>query len=423
MSKSEGAEVAYPRDRQNFYNLFCIQTVSTGPPALIIGKQISEQYGAGTAICSIWVGSLILWAIGLAIISMVYQERTNAIENIKGYVGKWGGLLFALMLVFAFLNWYVIEIKFSITGLNSLFQSKAPWSEHLIIRLGAVLGIFAALLAIGGIRLLKWLTGIGFPFLICYIAYSIIISDYSLLSDWKWGLSFSGVLLAVLVNLPGVINLPTFFRHSRSRADSFLALTFMVFFYTIFECSSIWMKFSGNFEYISEASMLLTFIIPTSIFIILSSTCSNLLNIYLASACYETFIPRFQGNKGHAIMGLLGTAFYTFVQISSPVELLEKLFNSYIAILGIVLLIGVLVRLIIKHRPRKFEKIINTTSWLIGSITATILLTLNPSKQTHAILFGIGASTLFFLFVFYLEETWWSINKIRLTESSRNKVK
>lgn len=401
---------------QNFFQLSCIQTVSTGPPALIIGKQLSQQYGAGTAICSIFVGSLILWLIGLAIVSMVYQEHTNAIQNIRGYIGKWGSLLFASILVLAFLNWYVIEIKTSVIGLDSLFRFSDPWGEDLVIRIGAVLGILAALLAIGGIRLLKWLTVAGFPFLICYYFYAILTSDYSLFSDWKWGLSFSGVALAILVNLPGVINLPTFFRHSRSKADSFLALTFMVIFYTFFEFGSVWMSFSSNSIFVwgnATQPDLITYILPTAIFLILTSTCSNLLNIYLASACYETFIPKFVGTKGHAIMGLLGTAAYTFVQISSPLQFLENLLNCYIAVLGVVLLIGVMARIIIKHRPRKFERCINTASWLTGCLVGTISIIQYPDHGNYSILLGMGASTLFFLCVFFIEETSWSIQKIR----------
>lgn len=417
MTGSEKIVVSRSHQRQNFFQLACIQTVSTGPPAAIIGKQLSDQYGIGAAICSIFVGSLILWMIGLAIVSMVYQQHTNAVENIKGYIGKWGSVLFAFILVIAFLDWYVIEIKYSVIGLSSLIQpNQQPWNADLVIRFGSVLGLLAALLAIGGINLLKWLTVAGFPFMIFYYIYAISISDYSILIKWEWGLSFSGIILAILVNLPGIINLPTFFRHSRSKADSFLALTLMVILYTFFECGSAWMNVSSNSMFVwgNTASLgVVNFIIPTAIFLILTSTCSNLLNIYLASACYETFIPRFAGTKGHAIMGLLGTAAYTFVQISSPLQFLENLFNSYIGVLGIVILIGVLARIIIKHRPRKFERSINAAAWLLGCLVSTILLIREPDQGDRSLLFGMGTSALFFLFVFFIEETWWSAQKIK----------
>lgn len=401
---------------QNFYHLSCIQSASIGPPGVIIGKQLFDLHGAGVAICSIFIGNLILWMIGLAIISMVYQQHTNAIENIKGYIGKVGAFIFALILILAFIDWYAIEINISILGISTLYQLSHPWDKELAIRIGAVLGILTALLAIGGIRLLKFGTVICFPLFLLYNIYIISISDYSIFAEWEWGLSLSAIIYTILSLLPGVINLPTFFRHSRSRADSFLALTIMTIFITFFEAASIWMNFSSQSEFIwtnPSPPNLFTFVIPTMIFIAITAIFANLLNIYLASACYETFIPKFEGTKGHAIMGLLGTAAYTFVQISSPIQFLANLINCYIGVLGITLLIGVLARIIIKHRPRRFERSINTASWIMGCMVATGLAIQNPAHETRPLLLGMGASALFFLCVFFIEETWWSAQRIK----------
>jgi hypothetical protein len=413
----------FPRAKQdqNFYQLSCIQSVAIGPSAIMIGKQLSDQYGANVAIGSICIGNMILWLIGLAIISMVYQERTNAIENIKGYIGQYGSLFFALILLFAFIDWFVIEINATIKNLDNLFQYSHLWRSEWVLRFGAALGILTSLLAIGGIRLLKRISSFGFPLVLLYCIYAIRSSEYSLSFSSEWGLSFTAIISSILLLLPGVINLPTFFRHSRSRPDSFLALTLMTFFITFFECTSIWMNISNEFDLISKTNIhsnFMHFIIPNSIFIILLSICGNLVNIYLASACYETFIPKFSGTKGHAIMGLVGTAVYTFIQISSPVQFIVNLLNCYITVLGIVLLIGVLSRIIIKHRPRKFERSINMTSWLIGCAVATSLIIHNSEEVVRGLLYSVGASVLFFLCVFFIEETIWSIQKIKAEHNS-----
>lgn len=402
---------------QTYFQLASIQSVSLGIPVIIIGKQLSALYGPGIAICSIFVGNLILWLVGLAIISMVYQQHTNAIENIKGYIGKYGGGLFALMLSFAFLNWYAIQINNAALSLNSLFQYSFPWREDLVIRIGAAMGILAALLAIGGIRLLKWVTVAALPMLLVYNVYALLFSQNAP-QKWSWGLSLPGIIATVLLLLPGVINLPTFFRHSRSRADSFLALTLMLIFITFFEAASIWMNFSPSLEYSSKsAPNFILFVIPTALFIIITSVCSNLLNIYLASACYETFIPKFEGIKGHAIIGLMGTAVYTFVQISSPIIFIANLLNDYIGVLGIVLIIAVLARIIIRHRPREFEKAINAASWLLGCVVATYLEVQGTTEEFQILLYSIGTSVLFFLCVFFIEETIWSIKKVKNAKS------
>lgn len=403
-------------DHQNYFELSSIQTVSLGLVGMILGKQLAEQYGPGPAILSIFVGNLILWLIGLAIVSMVYQQHTNAIENIKGYMGKFGALLFAFLLVIAFIDWYVLQINITLDGLNSLFQSRLSWNNGWTIRIGSILGILSALLAIGGIRLLKWVATAAFPLVVIYNGAMIYTSDYSIWTNWKWGLSLSAILSTILMLLPGVINLPTFFRHSRSRADSFLALTLMLLFYTLFECASIWMNFSPDYEFSPQRNSSPSFsffILPTALILAVTSICSNLLNIYMASACYESFIPRFQGVKGHVIMGMFGTAAYLFVQISTPIAFLANLFNAYVGVIGIVLLIAVLIRLIVKHRPRKFERTINVASWAAGSLAATLSMIQNPKDGIHSLLTGMAASALFFILVFFVEETLWSIQKIR----------
>ena len=401
---------------QTFYHLSCIQNVGQSIPAAMVGKLLLNQFGAGTAICSIFVGNIILWLIGLAIISMVYQERTNAIDNIKGYLGKYGSLTFALALIAAFLAWYVNQINASLIALKDIPQFKHLLETGFEIRLGATLGLLSAILAIGGIRLLKWLTVLTFPFLACYCMYAIFMSNYSPIFKSTWGLSISAVIMVVLLNLPGVINLPTFFRHSRSRADSFLALSCMAIFITFFEFSTIWMDFSTIFEFVGTqrvASSTIMQIIPFTFFLILTSTCSNMLNIYLASACYESFIPKFYGTKGLAIMGLLGTTVYTFIQISSPIIFTINLLNNYIGVMGIVLLIAVLSRLVIQHRPRTFEKSINFASWLMGCAVSTILEIQAPDQSIHSLFYGMSASALFFLAIFFIEETVWSIQKLK----------
>ncbi len=407
--------------KQNFYHLFCIQCISIGIPALVIGKELFTLFDTGTAICSIVVGNLILWLIGLAIVTMVYHENSNAIKNIGGYLGQTTAILFALVLTLAFLDWYVIMINKSITSLETIYQYSYPWGKGSAIKIGATIGFLTALLAIGGINLLKWLTSLSFPIVLLYHLYIISSSDFSLFHNLKWGLSSYGVITTVLLLLPGAINLPTFFRHSRSRAHSFLALTCMVLFISFFECSSMWMSFSPESKFILNGKTIpsfLTYVIPTTLFLLITVVTTNLVNIYLASACYETFIKRFEGTKGYAIMGLLGTAMYTFVQISGPVKFIENLLNDYIAVLGVVLVIAVLSRIIVRHRPRRFEKIINSASWLIGCAVATVLQVKTPLKGIGPLLMGMGSCVLFFLIVFFVEETVWSVQKLRKGDAS-----
>lgn len=401
-----------PVHDQNFFQLASIQSASLGLSVVMIGEHLATKLGVGVAIGSILIGNLILWLVGLAIISMVIQYRMNAIQNVIGYLGKYGAMLTALVLIFAFLNWFVHQINTSVTALGDAFHLDHYGRKDLVVRLGAALGVFSALLAVGGIRLLKWVAVISLPGLFCYHLYAMFVSSYSVPEYQGLGLSFLGIISSILILLPGIVNLPTFFRHSRSRADSYLALTLMTLLITFFEISSIWIRFSSFPEVVGQKGAFFSFV--TAFYIILTLTLTNLLNIYFASAAWETFIPRFEGAKGHAIIGLLGTAAYTFIQISSPVYFFEDLANAYIATLGMVMLISFLIRTIVRHRPRTFEKTINGLSWLFGCAVATVMEIQNPDQGIHALLGGVSSSALFFLVVIFIEETIWSTRKIFL---------
>lgn len=399
-------------DNQNFFELTCIQAMSLGLSVVIIGNQLTTQYGAGTAICSIIIGNLLLWLIAITILSMIDRVHATAIDNIRNYLGRYGGLLIALILMVAFLGWYAFQIDFSLKTLNNLLLAENKLERGMVIRAGAALGLISAMLSIGGIRLLKKITVCAFPFLLGYSLYTIATSSHSITLKGTWGISFQAVLTAVLILLPGVINFPTFFRHSRSKSHSFLSLTLITVLVTFFEISTIWMDLSGS-KYLTSSLI-------SAAFVILILTTCNLLNIYLASACWQAFVPRFGGAKGFAIIGLLGTLTYTFIQISAPVQFLQDLTNAYIAILGVVLLMAYLLRLVLKHRPRPFEKAISLATWLFGCVVATIYESQHYLSGIQSVLTGVNASMLFLLCVIFIEETTWALRKKFGTKTLKN---
>ncbi|MBX9923996.1 MAG: hypothetical protein K2Y01_07785 [Rhabdochlamydiaceae bacterium] len=290
-----------------------------------------------------------------------------------------------------------------------------------MIRLGVAIGLISSLFAIGGIRFLKWASVVTLPCIFIYAGYTFFHSDYSFHSV-SWGLSFPAVLMIVLSWLAGTLNLPTFFRHSISVAHSYLALTLLTLFFTLFQSIGVFMRFDAQSyglllqnEQIHSALELTLF----SVFIVLTCLCNNLLNIYFASACYETFSPRFYGTKGHAIIGLLGTAAYAFIQISHSFQYILDLFNCYLLNLGIVLLIAFLIHAMMKYKSKPLEKWTNCVAWIVGCIAGTIAKWNNPEDSLEFLLVGASASTLFFLATIFLEETGGAIRTLFLQKARK----
>lgn len=399
----------------SFWQLACILIVPLTLPNIILGGTLYRTLPPGTIIPSICLGNLILWLIGIGIISMSYRDRVNAIDNAKRYIGKLGGISVALVFMFAFLIWFLIQINEATKPIISLFPNTVGLEKgDLFIRFGAAAGLLISLLAIGGIRMIKWINVIAFPFVIAFHIFAIISSSNPPQFNGTWALSFSAVIHTIMMPLPGVINYPTFFRYSRSLGDSFLALTMIMAFITFFQISGMWMNFDP-FTHLSFAKYAGTSLFSISVligFVLLILVCGNLVNLYFASASWETIIPPLGKQKEYTIIGLVGTAAYTFIQISQPMLYILILIKCFIGTLGIVLLISFIIRIVARHRFRPFEKFINGISWFFGCLTAFIALVKKWGLEDEILLLSIGISSLFYLVVIFIEENLWSLGHL-----------
>ena len=403
MEKSE-ATLPFPDRHQTFWQLASIQSAATGIPVIIVGGQLAVQYGAGAAITSVILGNLILWTVGLGIISMAAPNRDNALQNVSRYLGKTGGMSAALFLILSFLAWYILQLNAANAAIAHLLSHReAP------LQLGAGLGAFIALLSIGGIQFIKKYCVAVFPLLFAFVVYSIVRSAPHFHMDSLWEFSFFGTIAIISTTLPGIVNLPTFFRHSRSQYDSYLGLSLMIAFTIIFQIYTIT---SNIYDISSIITNNYTYVIILSSFILLSLVSSNLVNIYFASAGWEMIFPHRKSNKEFVIVGLLGTAAYTFLQISAPMEFILSMAENFIASLGVVLLMSFLIKMFASHRPRPYEKLINMGCWFFGALVGTVLSAKDHIGASHALIISFSATSIAFMCVIYIEETYWSMRKV-----------
>ena len=385
----------------NFLQLMIILSMNAGLPTLVLGSSLKQIADGGAVIVSIIVGNLILWLIGTAIISMAYEERINAIENARIHIGKFGAILVAGILALSLINWFVILINGSITTLNQHFDLGSFWNQGASLRIGAAIGLLCALFSIGKLNLIRWLSIFGFPVIFLYYLWMLFSADYS---SESWSVSSITVITTILIYLPGVMNLPTIFRHSRSKADSFLGFALMMLMISFFQISSVLTPVSAYFIHpLFTAFALITY----------SLLCNNLTNIYFASACWETFMPNTEGIRGGVIFGLIGVLLFTLIKISPQTNLLFDLTNSYLSNFVIVFLVSFLSHAVIRHRPIYFAKIINTIAWIIGCVAATIFKLENHESGIYSLISGIGFILLFYLIIIFIEEVIWSTKTLK----------
>lgn len=413
-----------PDTDQNFWHLACITGSALGLPATIIGGTLAKEYGAGTALISIFVGNLILWLIGLGIISSVHG-RVNAIENIRVHLGKKIGYTAALVLAITFLGWYSVQIKETSSAITYLFPYTQEWE------MGSLLGLLVAILSIGGIQLIKRFCVFSLPILLCFMIFALLSSEHLTQFQGTWGFSFPATLIIMSMWLPGIVNLPTIFRRSRSRVDSVLGLSLMMVFHIFFQLDMILIGVSDTSGILFNNNT--SYLALTLIFILISFTSINLVNICFAHAAWEYVFPKYRNHLGYVVLGLLGTAVYifiksfsTYLQIAYPMDYIETIAASFVANLGFILLVDFLIKVVITHRIRRHAKQLSGLSWLVGCISTAVAqlytpigssnpltLGLGPSVPSNSFTIGIGASLLFFLVVLFIEESIWSYRHLR----------
>ena len=397
---------SFPDHNQNFWQLTCIQSAAQSIPGILTGGILAQKFGVNVALSSIFIGNLILWLVGLAVISMAAKERKNAIESTKDYLGKSGSLLLSIILLIAFLSWYMLEIQAATTVLTPLLTSQIKFSPILF---GSIFGILIALISMGGIVAIRKIATKIFPVLLFFIVYSILSSNGIAFNE-GWELSFSAILTVALITLPGMVLLPTFFRHSKSQADSFFALTLITLADILFQSFSIFTQTTNPSEFLPiHGGFHLSLAV---LFTILSLISLNLVNIYYSSAALQTIAPKLVGPKGYLCIGLIGTASYIFLRDSSVMLFLENMTNNFIANIGVMLILSFLVSIVVKHRPRSLEKTISFSCWAIGCLIALIVLIINPQFPEQSLLIGCGGIILIFLAVLFFEETNWAVKKI-----------
>lgn len=402
----------YPERDQSFWQTGLILGSGLGIVSMVVGGTISKNYGAGVAVTSILLGNFILWFIGLGIISMT-DARSHAIQNIKEKLGYFSSIIAAIVFVAAFLVWYALQIKTPAQALAIAVDPKSIFDDTFELRISASLGLLCALISMGGIKTIKWFNISSFPLLIIFLSYILTSSRTFVSFHNSWGISFVGILLIVLTWFPGTVNLSTFFRHSRSRADSVLGLTLMTIVHAGFQFCFVLLDVGNPIDLIdiSKNSGDPLYFLSVIFFMVISFVCVNLLNIYWASVGWEIFFKHKQEAKSYAIIGLFGTIIYMFFQYPFFISVIEFIGTSFIAILGVTLITSYMIEIVVQHRIRTTDKLSNSICWFLGCFSSLVFMSRNSNDLVASVTFGINVCLLVFGIIIFIEEILWSIKQ------------
>ncbi|MBU6383959.1 MAG: hypothetical protein KGR16_06565 [Verrucomicrobia bacterium] len=341
-------------------------------PLIAIGAEILLADGIIGAFFSIILGNLIIFGISLCIVLMSYHNRLNAIENAEQFVGKIGGRILAFFVLITMIGWLPRQLA----PASQLLQIFPFFSSFNI---GALLGALASLVLLFGIKGLKTL---------CYFSIiPMVILFLLVLLDVEWQstnksitfpnqFGFSGVSLIVSSLIASVIDFPTFFRHSRSKKDSVIALVVILVGTIVIQCTGLFLYHLFLVDTVFISGLMArgeTPAILISAFLILSIVTSAAWNIYAASVGWESLFPRFKDRTEYAVIGLTATLIFTSVYMRGALVTVTNVFDTIISGIGGVLVFEYLRMQFLREESLSSEVLYNNGSWWLGGAVGLII--------------------------------------------------
>ncbi len=395
-----------PDLHQSWWQLAAIQlTGFTSLPILIGSILIIQNSNFKSAIITLALANVILWAIRLVIILMSVEGRKSALDITHDYFGTFGSFFIAVLLLASTLVWFIIQTTLASNALNYLIPIEKSVQINRFMQIGVLIGILSTLLCMNGIKVIKWASIISLPILLIAFIAIIFVSHPEIPTRTQTGISISGLPIILGTSLGITIDMPTFFRHSRSKKDSLHALTTIqlisfavglggIFFGSIIEP---WIGLQTSNTLILNDFWLKNSLI---IFIFFSVICANISNVYSSSVGWELIAPVLAGKKEYLILGLGLTIFFIIIANVFSLELLSNITDSALVNLSFVFVFAYLKYLIVKSYPSNVEKFVYFSAWLF-STTINVLQFFNVILQKISSLI-IGCSSVLLIISIFL---------------------
>ncbi len=392
-----------PDLKQSWWQLAAIQlTGITSLPILTASILIINNSNFISAFLTLILANIFLWIIRLLIINMSFQGRKSAIDLSRDYFGTFGTYLIGILLLLSTLAWFVMQNTLASNGLSALILIEENLGINRFIQIGVLIGILSTFFCMNGIKVIKWVSVISLPILFITIIGIFLGSDPALPRKANNIISISGLPIILTTSLGITVDIPTFFRHSKSKKESTIAismiqvLSFCIGLAGIFLGSVIepWLGINTSNNQIIDNILLRSSLI---IFIFISAICANITNVYSSSVAWELIAPIFAGIKEYLILGLGLTISFILIANIFSMEILADLTDYSLVNLCFVLIFGYLWYLFIKRPPNSSEKTLYFVTWLLATtinilqILDIILLKTSPLLIGFILVFCIIA--------------------------------
>ena len=359
---------------QRWWSLSSIQLAGgiISVPILTTGAQIALSHGIKDAFFSIIFGNGLLFLISISIVLMGYKNRLNAVENAEQIIGKKGGRVLAFLILITMIGWLPRQL---FAG-SELLKMMPAFSK---VQIGSLIGGFASLLTLFGIKGLKTACLIAtIPLMVISVILLFIINPHALhyeLFSIPTKIDLSGTSLIVAILVASIIDYPTFFRHGKTKKHVVVALI-------VIPVITMLMQVVGMFltqSYLTNKQMFSDVIfhnqahaVLLSVFLILSMITSAAWNIYAASIGWESLFPAYKRRIQYAVIGLTATVLFGAVDIGDIIVPMTHLFDTLISGIGGVMVFEFLRGKISEREISSKDKLCNNLYWAAGAVVGLL---------------------------------------------------
>lgn len=361
-----------PDIHQSWWQLAAIQlTGVTSLPVLASSVLILQNCNFLSAIITLIIGNILLWVIRYGIIAMSQQGRKSALDISRDYFGNIGAFLIAILLLVSTLAWFVMQTTLASNALTFLIPIEQGLGINRFMQVGVLIGILSTLFCMNGIVVIRWVSVISLPILFVAFLAIIFSSTPTIPLENQNGFSLSGLPIILGTSLGITVDIPTFFRHSRSKKDSIHALTAIQLISLAIGIGGLFLSsilqpwFGINTHHEIHGLFLKSSLV---VFIFISAICTNISNVYSSSVGWELIAPILAGIKEYLILGLGLTISFILIANVISMNFLASVTDASLVNLCLVLVFGYIIFLKVKRPPNIFEQGTYFIAWLVATV-------------------------------------------------------
>ena len=274
-------------------------------PVIMAGHALCQNYGLVSALVAIFMGNAILLIMALAMAKMSYESGMTTTDNASAFFGTLGTRCFSMALVIVKTSWIAIQLGLMALSFKTLLPETIPLSV-----LQVFLGALVIAVSMRGISLLSKITTLSLPLLLITLAYAIYSTRHVEPPFREIPFTLEGISLAMATAITAVIDMPTYFRHAKTKRDGVLAAAlFIGVSVPLIEGIGIYLCYKHPgltvIDTLNQSQNQLWNLWVT-VFIVLAGWSTNNSNLYSAAAGLGTLVPQFPEKKRVVLIGCIG---------------------------------------------------------------------------------------------------------------------